>query len=438
IGISAGAFSRSEAVIRYHTIDDVYNRFLTAVHSLIDRYVPMRRMIHPFDKYPQHIKNLFHQRERLFSTLEDPLLSDRYNRVNRDFTFHLKRYLASKERKLSECRNMKNLFSYARKKKSFCLYDSDGRVLTTDSEKANVLADYFASVFSSTETLLGSTPILVNSECLSPIIDPNLVYKYLRQIKSSCSLPSDKVPAIFFKTFAKKLAVPLCHIFNISLLMGEVPTHWKQSVVTAIPKKPSASTPDEFRPISITPTPCKVMERILKSCLLDWLVKHDLVPHEQFGFIKNSSTCLQLLECTHMWVDALNSSKECQCHAFDTVNHVRLLEKMHSLGIRGALFNWLKSYLSDRNFVVNVYAFADDVKAFTSFDSGQFAIMPTLMNDVLSRMSSWTHEWGLKLNFAKTCVLTLGKRLPHFAIEGLPPSSIVSQARDLGITVSSR
>ncbi|KAK6033389.1 hypothetical protein OSTOST_00389 [Ostertagia ostertagi] len=81
---------------------------------------------------------------------------------------------------------------------------------------------------------------------------------------------------------------------------------------------------------------------------------------------------------------------------------------------------------------IKVYAFADDVKAFTSFDSGQFANMPTLMNDVLSRMSSWTHEWGLKLNFAKTCVLTLGKRLPHFAIEGLPPSSIVSQARDLG------
>ncbi|KAK6033388.1 hypothetical protein OSTOST_00388 [Ostertagia ostertagi] len=144
----------------YHTIDDVYNRFLTAVHSLIDRYVPMRRMIHPFDKYPQHIKIFFTREKDCSVHLKTPYCLTGITESTEISRSTSNVILPPKKG------NFLSAQALRQEKEIFCLYDSDGRVLTTDSEKDNVLADYFASVFSSTETLLGSTPILVNSECL--------------------------------------------------------------------------------------------------------------------------------------------------------------------------------------------------------------------------------------------------------------------------------
>ncbi|KAK6009736.1 hypothetical protein OSTOST_25307 [Ostertagia ostertagi] len=360
---------------RYISIDDVYDRFLSIVHTIIERYVPIRKQVSLWETYPRHIRNLYEYRERLFQILDDPLTSSEYKKANSDFTFHLKRYLAYKERKLANCQNMKGLFSYVSKRlgKKYsvpCVYNSSGNVLISASDRANALADYFASVFDSPEENTSSLPPIVDSECPLPIITPSKVYKYLRCAKNSSSIPSDGVPAIFYKMFARKLAAPICHLLNISLLTGEVPRYWRESIVTAIPKKPSASSPGDFRPISLTPTPCKVMEKFLKSCFLEWFEKFNLIPPEQFGFVKNSSTCLQLLECTH------NS------------------------------------------------------------DCCNFSDASVLLDSVVDRMTQWTSDWGLRLNIHKTCLLSLGKRSVRLTLNGLPSSTALTQSRDLGVIVS--
>ena len=40
--------------------------------------------------------------------------------------------------------------------------------------------------------------------------------------------------------------------------------------------------------------------------------------------------------------------------AFDTVNHQILLKKMYKYGIRGVVYDWFKSYLSNRKQYVNI------------------------------------------------------------------------------------
>ena len=57
----------------------------------------------------------------------------------------------------------------------------------------------------------------------------------------------------------------LCHVFNISLNQGIVPSDWKLAKVTPIYKgKDSHSERGNYRPISVVPTVAKLLEKPVK------------------------------------------------------------------------------------------------------------------------------------------------------------------------------
>src|SRR5689334_17936542 len=60
------------------------------------------------------------------------------------------------------------------------------------------------------------------------------------------------------------------------------------------------------------------------------------------------------------WHNALKNQQNIDCiyldiqKAFDTVPHELLLYKIHRIGIRGKLFQWIKDFLSNRFFTVKI------------------------------------------------------------------------------------
>jgi len=78
---------------------------------------------------------------------------------------------------------------------------------------------------------------------------------------------------------------------------------------------------NNFRPISLTATCCKVMERVFNSQLLCYLLKHDLIIKHQHGFIKRKSVSTNLLECLDDWTLNLEGKYITKMIYFDFIKH---------------------------------------------------------------------------------------------------------------------
>ena len=106
---------------------------------------------------------------------------------------------------------------------------------------------------------------------------------------------------------------------------------------------------------------CKLLERLIKDHMVDFLVKHKLLNSSQHGFLKAKScltNMLCFLEEITKWIDVgspvdiiyLDFQK-----AFDKVPHQRLLLKLKAHGIGDSITDWIEQWLTDRRhrFVVD-------------------------------------------------------------------------------------
>ena len=84
------------------------------------------------------------------------------------------------------------------------------------------------------------------------------------------------------------------------------------------------------------------------------LESHDLLHDHQFGFRRKWSTTSLLMTTVYDWAAGLNLSQTTHClfldmsKAFDSVSHERLLLKLQSYGVGGALLVWFTRFLTTR------------------------------------------------------------------------------------------
>ena len=181
------------------------------------------------------------------------------------------------------------------------------------------------------------------------------MYKFLTKLDTSKASGRDGISARMLKNTAASITPSLTnYLFNLSLMTGTLPSQWKKSQIVPIPKDNNASSPPNYRPISLLPIISKTLERHVHSLILGHLQTHHPLSAYQWGFLESRSTVAALLYCTNEWLKALESGKEiCAVFfdlrkAFDSVPHAPLLAKLNHLGLDRHIINWLHNYLANR------------------------------------------------------------------------------------------
>ena len=166
----------------------------------------------------------------------------------------------------------------------------------------------------------------------------NDVKDILIHLKESSAPGPDGLHPKVLKECADNLAKPCHMIFRQSLDEGKLPVDWKSANVTPIYKKGKKSNPLNYRPISLTSVPCKVMEKIIRNKIVDHLESNHLLSKHQHGFRSNRSCLTQLLEYFTEIHDIIDKGDpvdaiylDCK-KSFDTVPHKRLIEKVNHMG----------------------------------------------------------------------------------------------------------
>jgi len=146
------------------------------------------------------------------------------------------------------------------------------------------------------------------------------------------------------------------NIVNLSLSSGQFHPLLKQSTISSLLKKP---TLDNYHPISNRSLIYKVIERVVKSRLTNYLSSNNLLNPHQSAYCKHHSTETALAYIHDRLISAVGSHKiSCLClldlsAAFDTIDHDILITLVSSqFVIHGSVLNWFKSCLSSRSFCV--------------------------------------------------------------------------------------
>ena len=183
----------------------------------------------------------------------------------------------------------------------------------------------------------------------------------LKSTNASCDL--DPLPTRLLKQCIDDLIVPITAIINLSMQEGVVPPDFKQALVTPLIKKKTLCRNEfkNYRPISNLSFLSKILEKIVAKRLNAHIEEHLLSNHVQSAYKRFHSTETALLKIHNDIICNMDNGKVTALTlldlsaAFDTIDHSTLLERLHvHFGISGTVFQWFKSYISNRQQRVHI------------------------------------------------------------------------------------
>jgi retron-type reverse transcriptase len=183
---------------------------------------------------------------------------------------------------------------------------------------------------------------------------PSEVSIAVTKLNSSKAVGPDKLTALHIKHLGTRGIEVLTRIINDSLSYNAIPSIWKTSNI--IPYSKPGKDPcqaSSYRPISLLSPAAKVIEKLV----LPFITEHLPPASHQHGFRPNHSTTSALTNLSNHIISGFNQKRPPHrtvmvaldlTKAFDTVDHLTLINILIRSTLPPTIIKWLTSYLRGR------------------------------------------------------------------------------------------
>lgn len=363
-------------------VDNQVNFFTSFLKNMLDRFAPLKRIKIKENCTPWLTKEL------------------RYLINQRDFLFHTSRKeknKVKKEKLIHDFKKMRNKVNSVKKRnKALCFqkkldpslpsqifWKNLKRAGVTKCEEENCfnhtpdeLNNYFTSVFTSKDQFNSNNLIKSNNlseefnlKCIS---DEEIAFCI--SMIGSKAVGEDDIPITLIKKLCPTIIPHLTYLINQCITKSFFPSNWKIANIKPIPKISKPTDTSDYRPISILPVLSKILERIIKMQLDDYLQSENILNKAQNGFRRKMGTNTALITITDEITEAFElNDTAILClldlkKAFDLVDHSILLKKLSDYNFSSSSLKMIESYLSDRQQRVKLNS--DSISQLTFITSG--------------------------------------------------------------------
>ena len=140
-------------------------------------------------------------------------------------------------------------------------------------------------------------------------VTTNEIIKIVNNFKNKSSCDVNGISMNILKKVFISVVKPFKYICNLSLNKGIFPEDMKIARVIPLYKAGDKNVFTNYRPVSILPQFSKVLQKVFNNRLDNFLEKHNVITDSQYGFRRNRSTSMALIELIEKITKSLDDKK---------------------------------------------------------------------------------------------------------------------------------